>query len=424
MNRIYSPGELNYKARWLTARIQAAVEDHPVVVVTGARQVGKSTLLRHAEPMRSWRYVTMDDPEALERSLSHPEDLWAGASTVVIDEVQKSPGILSAVKLAVDRDRRRMRFVISGSANLLLMKQVSESLAGRAVYFVLNPMTIGEALGQPAPTLLTDLLNGKIPSTEQSGADERAQTKISPIEWLLRGFMPPLFDLPRPDLWVQWWEGYVATYLERDLRQFASIDALPDFRRVMQFAGLRTAQLLNQSEVARDAQVTQPTTHRYLNLIEASHLAQRITAFSGNRGVSIVKSPKLMWCDPGLAVYLSGYFDIDSLGQARELGAFFETMIFHHLNVLCQIMTPKPLIHYWRTQRGEEVDFVLEHGRQVIAIEVKMTSTARFSDTAGLTAFLGHYPNAAAGVLLYLGDEIVRLGEKVIALPWRMITGG
>jgi len=424
VNRSYSGNELNFKPRWLTAPIQSATEDYPVVVVTGARQVGKSTLLRHAEPMRSWRYVTMDDPDALERSLTQPEDLWAGASAVVIDEVQKSPGVLTAIKRAVDRDRHAIRFLVSGSANLLLMKQVSESLAGRAVYFVLNPMTIGESLAQPAPFLLRDLLNGQLPLPDQIHADVRENTPVDPNVWLLRGFMPPLFDLPRPELWSQWWEGYVATYLERDLRQFASIDALPDFRRVMQFASLRTAQLLNQSEVARDARVTQPTMHRYLNLLEASYLAQRIPAYSGNRGVNIVKSPKMMWVDPGLAVYLSGYYDGDSLAKSRELGAFFETMIFHHLNVLAQLMSPKAIIYYWRTPRGDEVDFVVEHGRRLVAFEVKMARAARYSDASGLNTFLGHYPKAACGVLLYSGDEIARLGEKVVALPWRMITGG
>ncbi len=134
MNEIYSRDELNYKPRWLSARIATALDDHPVVVLTGARQVGKSTLLRHSLPMRDWRYVTMDSPDALAQSMRDPGALWAGSQTVVLDEAQKSPGLLPAIKLAVDQNNRRgLRFVISGSANLLLMHQVSESLAGRAV---------------------------------------------------------------------------------------------------------------------------------------------------------------------------------------------------------------------------------------------------------------------------------------------------
>ena len=222
MNKIYSRDELNYKPRWLTDRIQQAVVDHPIVVLTGARQVGKSTLLQHASPMQDWRYVTMDNADTLAQALSHPESLWAGTTQIVIDETQKAPAILSAIKQAVDHaGRRELRFLISGSANLLLMKQVSESLAGRAVYFVLNPMTIGEQLERPAPNILSDLLAGTLPS---EGAWSE-KTKISVAEWLLRGFLPPLFDLPRAEVWSQWWEGYVGTYLERDLRQIANIDA-------------------------------------------------------------------------------------------------------------------------------------------------------------------------------------------------------
>ncbi len=419
MNKIYSRDELNYKPRWLTDRIQQAVVDHPIVVLTGARQVGKSTLLQHASPMQDWRYVTMDNADTLAQALSHPESLWAGTLQIVIDETQKAPAILSAIKQAVDHaGRRELRFLISGSANLLLMKQVSESLAGRAVYLVLNPMTIGEQLERPAPNILSDLLAGTLPSE----GPWPEKTKISVAEWLLRGFLPPLFDLPRAEVWSQWWEGYVGTYLERDLRQIANIDTLTDFRRVMQLAALRTGQILNQTEVARDARVSQPTTHRYLNLLEATHLAQRVSAYGGNRGTAIIKSPKWFWLDSGLAAYLCGFFDEQSLRQSREYGALFENLIYHHLAVLAQLITPRPIIHYWRTRRGDEVDFVIERGRQLLAIEVKMTDTIRFADATGLHTFIDLHPETSAGVLLYSGEKIQRISEKVVALPWQMIA--
>jgi predicted AAA+ superfamily ATPase len=262
------------------------------------------------------------------------------------------------------------------------------------------------------------LLSGNLPA-ERSVASRLGD----PVDWMLRGFMPPLFDLPRVEDWTQWWEGYVATYLERDLRQVAQIEALTDFRRVMQLAALRSGQLLNQSEVARDARVPQPTVHRYLNLLETTYLAQRVPAYASSRTTRVVKSPKLFWTDPGLAIFLAGYFDAESLARSRELGAFFETLVFHHLAVLSQLLTPRPASFFWRTQRGQEIDFVIEHGRRIIAIEVKMTSTVRFSDISGLTAFMQEHPNAAAGALVYTGNEIRRLGEKIVAIPWHMIVG-
>ena len=419
MNNYYSRGELIYKPRWITNRIQRAIEDHPIVVLTGARQVGKSTLLQHASPMQSWRYLTMDSADTLSQALDDPASLLIGSDSVVIDEAQKAPNILSAVKQAVDRaGRRRMRIFISGSANLLLMKQVSESLAGRAVYFVLNPMTIGEQLERAEPTILAELLSGQFPA--EGIANNLLDISVS--EWMLRGFLPPLFDLPRAEVWAQWWEGYVATYLERDLRQIANIDALSDFRRVMQLAALRTGQILNQTEVGRDARVSQPTTHRYLNLLEATHLAQRIPVYAGNRGVAIIKAPKWYWMDSGLAAYLCGFFDEQSLAKSREYGALFENLIYQHLSVLAQQLTPRPSIFYWRTRQGAEVDFIVERGRQLIAFEVKLSDTARYADTEGLRAFLDTHSNANAGVLLYSGDEVKRISEKIIALPWRMIA--
>jgi predicted AAA+ superfamily ATPase len=413
MNENHSRHELIYRKRWLTPNLQAAITEHAVVVLTGARQVGKSTLIHHAEPMKSWRYHTLDDFDVLRQVERDPSALWAGTDAVVIDEVQKAPHLLPAIKQAVDRRKRAVRFVLSGSANLLLMKQVSESLAGRAVYFTLLPMTVGESEGTPALTLLADLLAGRWP------AEGTIQLKIAdPLPLLLRGFMPPLLELSQPSAWTRWWQGYIATYLERDLRQISQVVALTDFRRVMELAALRTGQLLNQTELARDARLAQPTVHRYLNLIEATHLAQRVPAFMASHTTRLIKSPKLHWADPALAIFLSGYYDVESLAHARELGAYFETLIYQHVQALAQLLTPQPRIFYWRTQRGEEVDFVVEQGRRMLAIEVKMTSQARYTDADGLTAFLREHPKAIGGVLVYMGSEIRRLSDNIVAVPW------
>jgi predicted AAA+ superfamily ATPase len=151
-----------YYPRWITPLLQAATREHPVIVLTGARQVGKSTLLRRAEPFAQWRYHTLDDFDTLQQASDQPHSLWAGATEVVLDEVQKAPELLSAVKKAVD-DNPNLRFVLSGSANLLLMQRVSESLAGRAIYFVLNPLTLGEINRQQPSALLPELLAGRWP---------------------------------------------------------------------------------------------------------------------------------------------------------------------------------------------------------------------------------------------------------------------
>ncbi len=418
MNNIHSIKESDYLTRWITPRLQAAVREHRVVVLTGARQVGKSTLLRLAEPFSNWRYYTFDDYDVMRQAESDPPSLWAGTSQIVLDEVQKVPTLLPAIKRAVDSNRGSLHFVLSGSANLLLMHRVSESLAGRAVYFALQPMTIGEINRQPMPSLLQDLFSGKLPS---EGKVSAKVDDLAPL--LLRGLMPALLKIATPAAWLEWWEGYVATYLERDLRQISQIDSLSDFRRVMELLALRTGQLLNQSEAARNAKLSQPTIHRYINLLEATYLLQRLPAFTASRATRLLKSPKVQWADPGLAVYLAGYFDPTTLAAAREMGGFFETFVLHHLRVLAELLTPRGRLFFWRTFAGKEVDVVIEQGQRLVAFEIKMSDQVSFADADGLRLFLEEHPKAVSGAIIYRGQEIRRLHERIVALPPSLILG-
>lgn len=417
MNNSYSLPE-KYLERWITPSLQQASRDHAVVVLTGARQVGKSTLLLNAKPFRDWRYHSLDEFDVLDQARRDPEALWAGTDRVILDEVQKAPDLLVAVKRAVDRNPGKHRFVLSGSTNLLLMKQVSESLAGRAVYFTLDPMALGEIHQTKPPDILTRLLSGEFPA--ESSLD---QPPSDPDEILLRGLMPALLTLDSPQSWTRWWDGYVATYLERDLRQVAQIDALLDFRKTMELVALRSGQLLNQSEVARDAQLTQPTVHRYLNLLETTNLFERLPAYTVSHSTRLLKSPKAFLNDPGLAIFLSGYYELEDLKKSREYGAYFETLIYHHLRLLSRLITPAGRLSFWRRRDGTEVDFVVEHGRRIMAVEVKATKNPGYRDIAGLQAFLKEHRGAASGILLHSGREIKRLDKKIVVVPWIMVTG-
>ena len=385
-------GGVAYRRRWLTG------------------------LLRHAEPFRRWRYHTLDTFDVRERVAGDPRSLWAGVKQVVLDEVQKAPELLLAVKQAVDEDRS-LRFVLSGSANLLLMRQVSESLAGRAVYFVLEPMTLGEMHDGAPPDLIARGLSGKWPE------EATLEPPPDPAPLLLRGFLPALLAFDEREEWLRWWEGYVATYLERDLREFSQVDSLVDFRRVMQLLALRSGQLLNQTEVGRDARLSQPTIHRYLNLLEATHLFQRLPAYTASRTTRLLKAPRAFWTDPGLAAFLSGIHDEASLRSGRHFGPLFETLVYQHLRALCSLLTPQARLHTWRTRQGEEVDFVIEHGQRVLAVEAKLATDASYRMTTGLRAFLQEAPGAAGGLLVYAGSRVVRLAEAIVAVPWTLLAG-
>ncbi|MGE5303536.1 MAG: ATP-binding protein [Alphaproteobacteria bacterium] len=417
VNEIYSRSELNYRPRWIGPVLRTALQDHPVVVVTGPRQAGKSTLLRHEKPFSEWRYLSLDDFDTLRQAERDPTALWAGVDRIVLDEVQKSPALLSAVKQAVDQKRSRVSFVLSGSANLLLMRQVSESLSGRAVYFTLSPMTLGEMEQHSAPDLLGKLFQGE-------GLPEgMVAPTMDPLPLLARGFMPPLLTLSGQEAVTRWWEGYVATYLERDLRQISQIESLTDFRRLMEAVALRNGLMLNQTEVGRDIGLSQPTVHRYLNILEATCLLDRLSTFARNRTKRLMKSPKIYWIDPGLAAHLSGHFDAASLATSREAGGLFESLILLHLKVLAQLLTPRPRFSYWRTINGKEVDLVIEYGRKLLAVEIKLTTAPRYRDSENLRLFLEEYPETTAALLVHNGKEVKRLHEKIFAVPWQLLSG-
>jgi len=418
MNDNHSHPELIYKPRWLASQLREAIKDHAIVVLTGARQVGKSTLLRQEPPFSDWRYINFDDFEAISQAESDPASLWAGATTVIFDEVQKTPKLLDALKIAIDSQPHTYKFILSGSANLLLMQKVSESLAGRAVYFTLGPMTIGEMNSIAPPNLLHSLFNGDFPPEKNVVSPVE-----SPFPLMWKGFLPPLMQLDSAAAVLRWWEGYIATYLERDLRQLSQIDSLPDFRRLMVALALRCGQMLNQTEVARDTGISQPSVHRYINLLETTCLVERLSAFTLNRTKRLIKTPKQMWSDPGLVSFLSGHFDVESLKASREAGGIFEATIYLHLNSLAQLLLPKPRIFYWRTTTGKEVDFVLEWGRKLLAVEVKLTNRPKFSDVISLKLFIEEYPETSAGVLIHTGNEVRQLHEKIVAIPWFLLGG-
>ncbi|MEW6455359.1 MAG: ATP-binding protein [Acidobacteriota bacterium] len=417
MNDYHSKSEWIYKKRWLGPGINSAIKTFPVVIVSGARQVGKSTFLQNE--FTNFKYVSLDDFSTLHQAKIDPVSLWKGIEKIIIDEAQKAPEIFNAIKLAVDRTQRKIRFLISGSSNLLLMKEISETLAGRAVYFEMLPMAYAETEGRPeAPQNFFNLWKSNYKEREQ------ALNLIDPIPLLLKGFMPPLMYVSNRRDILLWWEGYVKTYLERDLRDLSQIESLIDFRRVLESLTLRTGNLLNQTEIARDTSVSQPTVYRYIKLLEVSNIIKRIPAYYPSRSKRTMKSPKLFFIDPGLCTYLSGYHDEESLRNARELGNFFETMIFLHLKILSELMVPKANIFYWRTTTGKEVDFILEHGRKLLIFEVKFTKNPAFHDIKNLLIFIKDHPQTTRGVLLHAGNSLKWLHSKVLAAPWWWVGMG
>lgn len=382
----------------------------PAVVVTGARQTGKSTLAEQLVP-GTRRYATLNDLDVLDAAQHDPEVLVGGPGPVTLDEVQRAPELLRAVKRAIDRDRKSGRFLLTGSANLLLMRQVSESLAGRASYLTLWPMTRREQHGLGRCGLWDELHN-----TPETGWREMlAGEKNSAEDWRILarrgGFPTPALDLATAADRRIWFDGYVRTYLERDLQDLASIGTLPDFRRLMRAACLRMGQLVNQTELGRDVALPQPTVHRWLNLLETSYLLVRLPAYAVNRTKRLIKAPKIYWGDTGLAMHLAEAEEPD--------GAHLENLVLHDLLAWRDARVERVELGYWRTSIGEEVDFVIEAGGKLLPIEVKSTTRPRLADATHLRAFRAEYgKKARAGLLLHTGNTLEWLAPDVLAAPW------
>lgn len=381
----------------------------PAVVLTGARQTGKSTLVEKLVPGNR-RYRSLDDFDVRDAARRDPEALLGGDDPLTLDEVQREPDLLTAVKRAIDRNRRLGRFLLTGSANLLLMRQVSESLAGRASYLTLWPMTRREQLGLGRAGRWDDLLA----TPDDQWRDLLAAGEDPEEDWqalaLRGGFPTPALELTTPAERAIWFDGYVRTYLERDLQDLASISALPDFRRLMQGACLRVGQLLNQTELGRDVGLPQPTVHRWLNLLETSYLLVRLPAYAVNRTKRLVKSPRIFWGDTGVALHL---------GATAPAGAHLENLVLHDLLAWRDARADRVELAYWRTTIGEEVDFVIEAGGKLLPIEVKATAKPRLADCAHLRTFRQEYGRKArAGILLHTGGTVEWLTPDVLAVPW------
>lgn len=403
-----------YIRRELATSVASALRSMPVVIVTGLRQSGKSTFLLRDAALRGRRYVSLDDYATLEAARRDPDALFGHGAAITIDEAQKCPDLLMAVKRAVDRDRTPGRFLLSGSANFALLKGVSDSLAGRALYLTLHPFSLRE---------LHDRIDQKpfIPDFfDHPRRCERISGLPMDLEKIRLGGLPPVV-LGEPKQAAIWFKGYEQTYLERDLREFTRVSDVLAFRSLLRLAALRTGQLMNISDMARDARLNTATASRYLGYLELSFLIHRLPPYLSNRASRLIKSPKLYISDAGLASYLAGVTSWRVDADESMRGALMETYVAVQLISILETQMPDARLHFWNIQGRHEVDFVIEKRRSALAIEVKAATQWRDRDLSGLKAFLATTPQCRAGILAYMGKEMVSLGERLWAVPMGLL---
>lgn len=400
-----------YIRRDIGKAVVAALDEMPVVVVTGMRQTGKSTFLQMQPGVKERRYVTFDDFAFREAARSDPDAFIDTDEPLTIDEAQKCPEILTAIKKKVDRKRKAGQFLLSGSANFSLFRGISESLAGRAVYFTMQPFTRREirGAGEGKPFLQTFMDRQTVPRN----------AVVSPIaaSEILAGGMPSVCLGETKDRFL-WFKGYEQTYLERDVREISQIGNIVSFRNLLHLAAHRTGQLLSPSQLGRDAKLNAATTSRYLSLLETSFVIRRLSPYLRNKASRLIKSPKLYLSDSGLACHLAGVEDLESTVLR---GALYETYVAQNLSGLLDSGWLKASLHFWNVQGRYEVDFVIEEGSRCMAIEVKASSRWSEKDLSGIKAFLSNTPHCIAAILAYNGKETIKLGDRLWAMPLGLV---
>ena len=405
--------------RHILPRLRQALGDTPVVLVQGARQTGKSTLVQWLaeKGLGRGRYLTLDDPGVLAAASSDPLGFVAGLSDaerpVILDEVQRAPGLFPAIKLAVDRAREPGSFLLTGSANVLLAPKISESLAGRMEMLQLMPLSQGEIDGR-REVFIDDVFD-----PDRSAAKLASESREQLVDRMLRGGYPEVVARKDPRRRASWFGSYLDTVLQRDVRDMAQIEGLTKLPRLLALLAARATGLFNVSDIARLADIPNTTLRRYLTLLEMTFLIHLLPAWSTTLRARLVKSPKLMIGDSGLMAHLQGLSEARLRQQPNAMGPFLENFAAMEIIKQATWSERRVSVFHFRAHKGDEVDLVLEDSSgEIVGVEVKASGTITSSDFKGLR-FLQDSIGARfrRGVVLYTGEEAIPFGERLEALP-------
>lgn len=400
-----------------------SLADSPVVIVTGARQAGKSTLVRNlADSEQARRYVTLDDTTILAAAQDDATGFLAGLEKpVTLDEVQRAPNLFLPLKAEVDRNRTPGRFLLTGSANVLLLPQLSESLAGRMEILTLRTLSQGEIEG--ARERFVDAMFDDASLPRLSGA---AEDRSALFARMLRGGYPEAVARLTEARRRAWFASYVTTILQRDVRDLANIEGLTALPRLLSLIAARASGLLNFAEVSRSSTIPQSTLKRYMALLEMTFLVEPLPAWAGSLSRRLVKAPKLFLCDTGLLSHLQGLTEERLAADMNLAGALAENFVVSELRKQVAWSDTQPELFHFRAQTGQEVDVVMEdRAGRIVGIEVKASASVGANDFKGLRDLAATVAGKfRRGVVLYTGSESVPFGENFHALPisalWRL----
>jgi len=403
--------------RHLTDQLLQALEDTPAVLVNGARQTGKSTLVQSAELTKHDRqYLTFDDPGVLAAARRDPNGFIAGLNTpVTLDEVQHVPELFPAIKMAIDRKREPGRFLLTGSANVLLLPKLSESLAGRMELLTLWPFSQGEINGTKEG--FVDALFSKQPVWLSGKARSLRRDEL--FEKVLAGGYPLAIARNIGARRKAWFQSYLTTILQRDVRDLANIADVTAVPRLLSVVAARAGGLLNFADLSRTLALPQTTLKRYFALLEATFLVQLLRPWSSNLGQRVIQTPKIYLDDTGFLAHLLG-LTVERLKMDETLaGGVLENFVLMELRKQSAWSQTQPEFYFWRTASGQEVDIVMEDSAgRLVGIEIKAGATLDGADVRGLQAMASASGKRwVRGVVLYTGTEVIPFAANLHGLP-------
>ncbi len=392
--------------RSISLILKTALKISPIVLLKGARQVGKSTLAmefgNHYIVLDdvSTRINAKDDPNRFVETLQKP---------VTIDEIQKVPELLESLKIYIDKHRNNGDFLITGSANILDMKQTKDTLAGRIVEINLYPLSIKERENKAKENIVDRLFAYDFSITE-------VETNRV-VEDILKGGYPDVQQLNSPLEKKLWFSSYVSTYIERDARNLGEFRDIDSFYRFVNIIAPRSTALLNKSKVAKEVGIRVETVENYLVILEQTFQLYTLRPFYENIGKQFVKSSKLFLNDTGIMSYFLGVYTIEQFESSRYKGALVETFVFNELLKHCGFTMEDTKIYHYLTNDKKEIDFILERNNQIIAVEVKSSSKVGKDDFRHIIDYQKRSSKDIFGIVFYMGSNILHINEKCVALP-------
>jgi len=408
-----------YHTRLLESKVLTLARYFKVVLVLGARQVGKSTLLQHLFPdYKRFVFDPVQDP----LQIRNDPDLFLKSvpAPMILDEVQYVPELLSAIKRWVDEHPESGQFILTGSQNFSVIKSISESLAGRVGILELSPMTTTEQYALHASSWIYSWLAQDFKAIEKGSLI--SDLTIHQVIW--RGGYPGTLDLPDSVI-ANYFDSYMQTYIERDVRNLSHIENMQLFYNFVRLQAALTAQEVNHSQRGRELGIAMTTAQKWATNLISTYLWYEVSAYSTNALKRISKKPKGFLNDTGLACHLMRISSSQSLLGHPQLGALFETFCVNEIKNIISTFDTKPWLYHWRSNGGAEVDLILEIDNKLFPIEFKCKTSLSKRDAQGIQAFFKTYADhkqIAPGLIIYAGDYFIKLSENVYGLPWNWLA--